>query len=69
MLNVVDIVGEKTAELTLPDACMTCGGPVQLRVSPDGVRIYCARCHTIGKATVQLQAGALVLAHDVTASA
>jgi len=68
-MNVVDIVGEKTAEMTLPNACLTCGGAVQLRVSPDGVRTYCATCHTISKATLGVQEGGLVVAQDVKARA
>lgn len=68
-MNVVDIVGEKTAEVTLPNACVTCGGPVQLRVSPEGARAYCAVCHSITRATVEWKAGGLMLSHDVKASA
>jgi hypothetical protein len=52
MVNMVSIVAEKTAEMTLPNACVTCGGDLQLRISPTGARTYCTACHVIAKPEV-----------------
>jgi hypothetical protein len=61
MVPEVTILGERTAELTLPGACPTCGGDVQLRLSPDGARTWCPACHVIGKTKVAFGPGGVVL--------
>ncbi len=53
MVNMVSIVGERTAEMTLSNACAVCGGDLSMRVSPDGARTYCADCHLIDKPAVK----------------
>ena len=52
MVNMVSIVGERMAEMTLPNACISCGGDLQMRVSPTGARTYCHECHIIAKPDV-----------------
>lgn len=52
MVNMVSIVGERMAEMTLPKACVTCGGDLLMRVSPQGARTYCPECHVIAKPDV-----------------
>ncbi len=46
---MVNIVGDRTAEMTLPNACATCGGDLTMRLSPSGARTYCPQCHVIAK--------------------
>lgn len=41
------VIGERTAELELPNACPTCAGTLELRISPEGVRSFCNICHVI----------------------
>ena len=52
MVNMVSIVGERIAEMTLPNACVTCGGDLTMRISPDGARTYCGECHVIARPDV-----------------
>lgn len=47
------VINEGTAELELPHSCPTCGGALEVRISPDGVRSFCATCHTIGRPRLQ----------------
>jgi hypothetical protein len=47
------VISEGTAELQLPHACPTCAGSLELRISADGVRSFCAICHTIGRPRLQ----------------
>jgi hypothetical protein len=61
MVPEVTIVNEHIAELTLTAACLTCGGDLQLRVSPDGARTWCSTCHVIGKPKVGFGPGGLVV--------
>ncbi len=52
MVESLNIVGERTAEMTLRSACLFCGGDLQLRVSPGVARTYCPTCHVILKPKV-----------------
>lgn len=47
------VISEGTAELELPHSCPTCGGALELRISPDGVRSFCGVCHFIGRPRLQ----------------
>lgn len=49
MTTEVRVISEGTAELQVPHSCPTCDGALELRISPDGARSFCATCHTIGK--------------------
>jgi hypothetical protein len=56
------VISEGTAELQLPHACPTCAGPLELRISADGVRSFCATCHIIARPTLsQYEEGGFVL--------
>ena len=56
------VINEGTAELQLPDACPTCAGSLELRISAGSVRSFCGTCHTIGRPRLQQQeAGSFVL--------
>lgn len=61
MVPEVTIVDERTAEMTLAAACLTCGGDLLLRLSPDGARTYCPVCHVIAKPKVRFGPGGLAL--------
>jgi len=61
MVPEVTILGERTAELTLPGGCPICQGDVQLRMSPDGAHTFCAACHVITKAKVAFGQDGVVL--------
>jgi hypothetical protein len=58
MPTEVRVISEGTAELQLAHACPTCDGALELRISPDGARSFCATCHTIGKPRVHKDAHA-----------
>ncbi|MDP1823074.1 MAG: hypothetical protein Q8L48_07530 [Archangium sp.] len=47
------VINEGTAELQLPHSCPTCAGPLELRISADGVRSFCATCRSIGRPRLQ----------------
>lgn len=53
MSTEVRVINTTTAELELPNACPTCDGPLELRVSPEGARTFCGTCHIIARATVR----------------
>lgn len=43
------VINEGTAEFELSDACPTCEGTLELRVSSgDGAWTFCNTCHVIG---------------------
>lgn len=48
-MNEVRVIDEGTAELLVPAACPTCEGALEIRISADGVRSFCATCHAIGR--------------------
>jgi len=49
MTTEVRVISEGTAELQLANSCPSCEGALELRISPDGARSFCAACHTISK--------------------
>lgn len=60
------VIKEGTAELQLPNACPSCAGALELRISAEGVRSFCATCHSIGRPRLQqYEQGGFVL--DFTA--
>jgi hypothetical protein len=61
MIREVTVIAPGTAETTLPHACVTCGGDLQLRVSPGSARTFCGVCHTILRPRVSFNAQGLVL--------
>lgn len=52
MTTEVRVIDETTAEMQLAHACPVCDGDLELRISVDGARSFCATCHTIGKPRV-----------------
>jgi hypothetical protein len=53
MVTELKMVGEGRAEMHLVNACPTCDGAVELRLSSDGARTFCATCHVIRRPDVQ----------------
>ena len=54
MQTTVTMVREGVAELTLPEACMVCGGDVQVRMNPSGAFCFCDHCHLITTARTRI---------------
>lgn len=52
MTTEVRVIDESTAELQLQHACPICEGDLELRLSPEGARTFCATCHMIQKPRV-----------------
>lgn len=53
MTTEVRVIDETTAEMQLSHACPVCDGDLELRLSPEGARSFCATCHTIQKPRVR----------------
>ncbi len=49
MRTELRVIEEGTAEFELPHACPTCGGGLELRISPGTARSFCGSCHIIGR--------------------
>jgi hypothetical protein len=56
MTTEITFIDENTSEFQLAHACPTCDGPLEMRVSTDGARSFCARCHVIGRPVLQRDA-------------
>jgi hypothetical protein len=54
---------DKVHDLTLPEACLVCGGALQMRPSPGVVWSYCTSCHWLAKSRLYLSPGGLQMEH------
>jgi hypothetical protein len=45
---------EQRPDLSLAEACMLCGGSLQLRASPGQIWTYCTSCHWLAKSRLGL---------------
>jgi hypothetical protein len=55
-----------SAETTLPNACVLCGGDVELKVTGKLARSYCKTCHWVGKPDVSVTFDGLRVAYKPT---
>jgi hypothetical protein len=60
---------EAMAETTLPDACVSCGGDVHIRVMRGRATSVCNACHWIGHPNVQVDHDGLKVSFEAAAKA
>lgn len=51
--------GEQTAEFTLPNGCILCGGEIAFRLTPKGAYSFCAHCRWLSQPEVDMSKGSL----------
>jgi hypothetical protein len=61
MVNEVRILSERSAEMTVPNGCPSCGGPVAIRVSGSSAWSICLACRTLSQARVARQPDGLLV--------
>jgi hypothetical protein len=54
---------EGHGDVTLPEGCILCGGPLALRVREGTARTYCAACHWISHPHMRRAGGAIHVVH------
>jgi hypothetical protein len=50
---------DESADLELPGGCLLCGGPVSVRVSPNGTYSVCVPCRWLARASVSFRPGGI----------
>jgi hypothetical protein len=61
--------GERFAEFTLPEGCLSCGGEVSIRATPAGARGYCPQCHWLSKPQVRVRPNGLEISYSTVGQA
>jgi hypothetical protein len=54
---------DEQGDVTLPEGCILCGGPLALRVREGTARTYCARCRWISRPHMRREDGAIHVVH------
>ncbi|XXF78923.1 hypothetical protein P2318_03960 [Myxococcaceae bacterium GXIMD 01537] len=60
---------DRFAEFTLPEGCISCGGPVSVRTTPAGAASYCAKCHWLSRPRVRARPNGLEISYSTEAQA
>jgi hypothetical protein len=61
---------ERTADFAVDKACVSCGGKLEIRVSPgNGAWGYCAVCHVLSRPELVMEGGNIGLASSLKALA
>ena len=51
------------ADISVPEGCPLCGGPLDLRVTSSSAYSYCNHCHWISRSVVSVGPNSLEVAH------
>lgn len=54
------------ADLSLPEGCPTCGGPVSVRVRPMAAGAFCGACHRSWRPKVKMTPQGIMLMHPMS---
>lgn len=56
-------------DLTIPAACSSCGGDLELRVAPGSSHAYCGSCRWLSRPRVTVRNGVMQVAQPLLAEA
>lgn len=65
MTQLTTAGGVEVADLTIPEGCMICGGDLEVRMSPEGARAVCVKCHWLTKPTISVTQQGLAVRYEV----
>ena len=57
------------ADLTLPSGCASCGGDLELRLSPGSSHAYCPQCRWLSQPRLSVKNGVMQVAQPLVAQA
>jgi hypothetical protein len=55
--------GEGRADISVPAGCPSCGGALDLRLTPSSAFSYCAQCHRISRSVVAVGPNSVEVGH------
>lgn len=56
-------------DMTIPSACTSCGGDLELRLVPGGSHAYCVSCKWLSRPRVTVRNGVMQVAQPLIAEA